>query len=290
LRAVSEVPISTCDLHHPTAAGATRGLHTALSETPPPPPPAPPPSAPPLPSAAVVVADAHLGHSPDSVSDCSFNAFLETVPSLGDHLLINGDLFDFWFEYRAVIPRDAFGTLAALAALRKAGVRLTVTGGNHDRWGGSFWREQMDASFYRESVRVDLGGLPSFVHHGDGLAEQHRGGALMHRLTRNPLTAGAFRWIHPDLGFWLVRRMSRVLGQSTREGEVLERAAEAQAGLARALLAQHPDVRLVVLGHTHRAALEEVAEGKWYLNPGGWMNDRRYAVVTEEGPSLRVFE
>lgn len=243
-----------------------------------------------LPAAAVIVADAHLGHSPESLSDRTFEDFLGNVPTLGNHLVINGDLFDFWFEYRAVIPRAAFPTLAALHAVQRAGVTVTITGGNHDRWGGDFWKHQLGAEFHSESVELELAGLNAMVHHGDGLAEQHRGGAFMHRLTRHPLTAGTFRLIHPDLGFWLVRRMSRVLGQSTREGEVLDRAAAAQAELARRILHERPELNLVVLGHTHRPALEEVEDGRWYLNPGSWMDDRRYAMVTSEGPELRSFE
>ena len=243
-----------------------------------------------LPEAAVIVADAHLGHSPDSASDRAFNSFLESVPAMGNHLVINGDLFDFWFEYRAVIPRSAFSTLAALAAIQKRGVRLTFVGGNHDRWGGRFWQEEMGGEYFRESGEVTLGGHRSLVHHGDGLASEHLGGALMHRITRNPVTAWTFRLIHPDLGFWVVKKMSRVLGQKTRDGAVLNEAAQAQSRLARRMLEERPDIDLVVLGHTHRQAMEEVADGRWYVNSGGWMEDQCFAVVTSDGPELRVYD
>src|SRR5207253_1529099 len=65
------------------------------------------------PESVVIVSDAHLGHAPESVVR-NFHLFLETMPQLGRHLIINGDLFDFWFEYRRVISRDAFPTLSAL--------------------------------------------------------------------------------------------------------------------------------------------------------------------------------
>jgi UDP-2,3-diacylglucosamine pyrophosphatase LpxH len=112
----------------------------------------------------------------------------------------------------------------------------------------------------------------------------------MHAVTRWPPTAAAFRWLHPDLGFPLVQMMSGVLSESTRQGPALDRAAAAQAAWARAHLAHHPAVDLVVLGHTHRAALEEVAPRRWYLNPGPWMQERRYAVLTDDGPVLEVFD
>jgi UDP-2,3-diacylglucosamine hydrolase len=238
--------------------------------------------------AVVVVADAHLGSAHPGDADAFF-AFLDAVPTLGRHLVINGDLFDFWFEYRWVIPRRAFPALAALSRLRALGVSLTLTGGNHDRWGGSFWTRDLGAAFLPAGGGLNLAGWRSFAHHGDGLTEQHWAASMMHRVTRWRLTSAVFRWVHPDLGMGLVHRMSGRLAESTREGPALDRAAAAQAGWARRYLGDHADVDLVLLSHTHRAALECVAPGRWYLNPGPWMDERRYAVVTREGPALAVF-
>ena len=95
----------------------------------------------------VVVADAHLGQVPPTVA-AAFHDFLDCVPQLGDHLLINGDLFDFWFEYQAVIPRKHFPTVAKLQALRAKGIPITFVGGNHDRWGGNFLTEDLGITFY----------------------------------------------------------------------------------------------------------------------------------------------
>src|SRR5712692_7986194 len=125
------------------------------------------------PETVIVVSDAHLGHAPPSVA-AAFGRFLAAVPSLGQHLVINGDLFDFWFEYRRVISREAFPTLVALAELRKEGVALTVTGGNHDRWGGGFWSAELGAPFHANPVEIRLAGLRTFLAHGDGLVEPRR--------------------------------------------------------------------------------------------------------------------
>lgn len=242
-----------------------------------------------LPDAAVIVADAHLGHSPDSPSDLAFPEFLRAVPTLGNHLVLAGDIFDFWFEYKSVIPKGAFPVLSELDALRAQGIRLSVLGGNHDRWGGDFWRRHLGATFIRETLDVDLAGWRAVLHHGDGLTEQHRSAAVMHRVTRHPATALLFRWVHPDVGFWLVRRMSRILGRSTRDGEVLERARRAQEEYARTMLREREDVSLVVLAHTHRSALVAVSEERWYVNPGSWMTDMCYAVVSRDGPRLQQY-
>jgi UDP-2,3-diacylglucosamine hydrolase len=241
-----------------------------------------------VPDTVVVVADAHLGNADPGEAD-AFVRFLEAVPELGRHLLINGDLFDFWFEYRRVIPRRAFPTLAALARLRARGVGLTLTGGNHDRWGGTFWTHDLGAAFLPGGGPLELAGFRVFAHHGDGLSETHVAARVMHTLTRWRLTSALFRLVHPDVGLRLVQAMSGRLAESTRAGPALERAARAQEAWARDYLERHPAVDLVLLSHTHRAALQTVAPGRWYLNPGAWMQERRYAVLTPDGPCLAVF-
>ncbi len=235
------------------------------------------------------MSDAHLGHLRGEVT-AAFHRFLAAVPDMGDHLVVNGDLFDFWCEYRSVIPRACFSTLAALARLRQAGVRLTVTGGNHDRWGADFWSNELDAAFHSRAVELELAGWRAWVAHGDGLAELDLPGKLLHGITGHPWTARVFRWLHPDLGFGLVQRMSQLLAaRRGRQRPAAARAAQALADHARKLLAERPDLDLVVLGHTHSPALESVEGQRWYLNPGAWMDGFRYALVSRAGPELRTF-
>ncbi len=239
-------------------------------------------------SRVVVVADAHLGQVPAAVTE-AFHAFLETVPTLGDALLINGDLFDFWFEYGTVIPSRHFGTAVRLQALRARGVPITFVGGNHDRWGGDFLIEDLGIAFYAGQAEIEVAGRRTFVAHGDGLTEQHWSGAVMHRVTRHPLTIRLFRALHPDLGFWIAHQLSRRLADNTRDQAVLERAARAQAAYARELLERRPELGLVILAHTHRPSLDVLPDGRAYLNPGAWLDGYRYAVVTREGIELKKF-
>ena len=219
----------------------------------------------------------------------SFHRFLQTVPDLGTQLLINGDLFDFWFEYHHVIPRRCFPTLALLSEIRRAGVAITVIGGNHDRWGVGFWESEMGATFVRSETTLDLAGWHAWVAHGDGIAELESRSRWAHALTRHPLTERLFRLIHPDFGFGLVHRMSAYL-EARRDPGLVDHAATAQARFAQARLSERPELNLVVMGHTHRAALEPAGENRWYLNPGAWVDGGRYAVISRDGPELRRFE
>lgn len=239
-------------------------------------------------STAIVVSDAHLSENSGDTAD-AFHRFLLNVPDLCDHLLINGDLFEFWFTYRSVIPRGVFTTLAALTGVRLAGVRLTVTGGNHDAWGGGFWKRELDAEYLAGPNEMALAGWNAWIAHGHGLVELDRTGVLMHRITGHPLTARLFRLIHPDMSFWMVRHLSKHLARRRWDESAIARAAAAQESFATSLLESRPELELVVLGHTHRAALDKVGANRWYLNPGAWIDGYRYAVIGAEGPSLHEF-
>jgi len=243
---------------------------------------------PPPVSRVIVVADAHLGQVPPPVR-AAFHAFLDGVPQPGDHLLIMGDLFDFWFEYSSVIPRKHFATVGKLQEVRARGVPITFVGGNHDRWGGSFFRNDLGIDFFGGEADLDIAGRRAFVAHGDGLTEQHWTGAVMHRFTRHPLTIAVFRVLHPTIGFWIADLFSRHLADNTKDRAVLDRASTAQRKWAADLLARRPDLSLVIMAHTHRPVVDSLPDGRAYLNPGAFLDGGRYAVVTSGNVELKQF-
>jgi len=235
------------------------------------------------------VADAHLGQVPESVAR-AFHSFLDTVPQPGDELVVNGDLFDFWFEYGSVVPRRHLGTVMKLAALVQRGIPVTFLGGNHDRWGGDFLRHDMGIGYHPGGAELVLAGRRALVVHGDGLTEQHWSGALLHWLLRQPVTIALFRLLHPAIGFWIADRLSGTLADNTKDTAVLDRAAAAQAAYAQALLERRRELSLVVMAHTHRARLEHVDGGRVYVNPGAFLDGGRYAVITRDNVELRQFQ
>lgn len=235
----------------------------------------------------VVLSDAHLGAVGPEVEE-ALVAFLDTVPTLGDCLLVNGDLFDFWFSYRRVIPRQGFHVAAALSRVRQR-IPVVMTGGNHDRWGEDFWQRDLAIAFHPIEVRFGIGSREVLAIHGDGLTEQYWTAQLMYHLTRSRLTIALWKAMHPDWGFWLVDKMSRGLGYGTRASTVLDAAAEKQRVWAERKLDEEPSVGLIVMGHTHRPTVVDTADGRQYLNPGAWMEGFRYAIATEHGATLHHY-
>jgi UDP-2,3-diacylglucosamine hydrolase len=235
----------------------------------------------------VVVSDAHLGVAPPAIEEALLD-FLDACPTLGDCLLVNGDLFDFWFTYSRVIPRRGFHVAAALARLRGR-MPIVMVGGNHDRWDSQFWERDLKLCFNPRRATFEVGQRTVTAIHGDGLAEPRWQAKLIHRLIQHPATAAVYRVLHPDLGLRLVDLLSPVLGDHTVNEAKLERAAMRQREWAEQLLAQEPGVGLLIMGHTHRAVLAEPTAGRQYLNPGAWFDGFRYAVATESGAELRRF-
>ncbi len=237
--------------------------------------------------ALVVVSDAHLGATPPSVEE-SFLAFLDAVPDLGDCLLINGDLFDFWFSYSRVIPRRGFPVAAALARLA-ARLPVLMVGGNHDRWGGDFWEREAGLRFDPRRLDFHVGSRRFAAIHGDGLSEPRLRDSLLHSLINNPVTAGLYRTLHPEIGLRLVEWLSPHLGDHTPVEARLRDAALRQRTWAAQLLAAEPELDAVIMGHTHRPEIAEITPGKRYINSGAWFEGYRYALVTETTAELRQF-
>jgi UDP-2,3-diacylglucosamine hydrolase len=235
----------------------------------------------------VVVSDAHLGVAPPAVEEALLE-FLDTVPQLGDCLLINGDLFDFWFSYSRVIPRRGFHVASALARLRRR-IPIVMVGGNHDRWGSQFWEQDLGLQFEPRRATFEIGQRRVAAIHGDGLSEPRWQARLIHGLIQHPATAAVYRVLHPDLGLRLVDALSPLLGDHTIDESKLARAAARQTEWATQLLATEESVGLVIMGHTHRPVLNEPMVGRQYLNPGAWFDGFRYAIATETGAELKRY-
>lgn len=236
-------------------------------------------------NATVLASDAHLGAVPPE-NERAFLDFLRAVPELGDELILNGDLFDFWFEYRTVIPRGHFPVLRALADLVDGGIPVRLVGGNHDAWGGAFLRDAVGVHLVDGPLVTLVRGLRTYLAHGDGLGEGDRGYRLLKRAIRSRLGALAFRLLHPDAGARIVRRVSGTGQRHDRGPGAEEERAARLSEHAAALLRENPDLDLVAFGHVHRPELREVEPGRYYLNSGDWIHHFTFGRIRRSGLEL----
>jgi UDP-2,3-diacylglucosamine hydrolase len=237
-----------------------------------------------LTSPCYVISDTHLGVAPPAVERRVLE-FLRALPGGAGSLVINGDLFDFWFEWKTVIPRPHFRILGALADLRDAGVDVLMLGGNHDSWGGDVLTRDVGVTYRLGGWSGLLADWRAQVEHGDGLrAQEDRGYRALRAVLRNPLAIRAFRLLHPD---WATRLARGTSAASRRhqpwggdEGAGLRRVAHAR-------LRAQPSLELLVFGHSHAAALERVQGAGVYANAGTWLTEPTFLVITPEAIELR---
>jgi UDP-2,3-diacylglucosamine hydrolase len=230
------------------------------------------------------MSDAHLGAAP-SDREREIVAFLEYARRTAGSVVINGDLFDFWFEWRTVMPRGHVRVLGALAALADAGKPLVMIAGNHDAWGGDVLTREIGAQLVHGDWDGELAGWRAHIAHGDGLREREdRRYRAFRRVMRHPLAIRAFGALHPDLATRLAS------GTSTRSRT--HRESDGGTGLravAHGYLAAHRETELVVFGHSHVAMLERVLAGGVYANPGAWADRPAYLVIRPERIELRAW-
>lgn len=235
-----------------------------------------------LPSPCYIVSDTHLGAAPPATEQALL-AFLRSLHGRAGSLVINGDLFDFWFEWQHVIPRVGYRVVAALADLRESGVELVWVAGNHDCWGGDFIRDEIGATYVLGAWTGLAAGWRVRFEHGDGLRPvEDRKYRALRTAIRHPASIWLYRRLHPDLG-------SRLATGSAHASRQLPRARDEGAGLravAMQLLDRERDIELLVFGHSHVPALERAAGGGVYANGGSWLFDPTYLCLRPDTVSL----
>jgi len=231
------------------------------------------------------MSDAHLGFADASV-ERRVVSFFRHVASTGGSLIINGDLFEFWFEWRTVIPRSGFRALAALADAVDAGIPVTMIAGNHDCWGGEVLRDDAGIDYRFGPIVDSTAGWRTHIEHGDGLRPvEDKRYRMLRRVLRNGLAIRAFRWLHPDLATPLAT------GSSHASRTYVAR--DAGRGLhdaATRIATDDPSLELIILGHSHVATLERLPGGTIYANPGSWLDAPTFLRITDDCVALRRWD
>ncbi len=221
----------------------------------------------------VFFSDAHLGNDNTSQSRRRTEllcTFLAGLPGRAEVAIILGDLFDFYFEYRSVIPARYLRVLGALETLTRAGVRTYYVAGNHDFWLGRLFTDTLGVSVEPDALLLNREGEQNchvLAAHGDGLGEGDTGYKILKALLRNKMLIGAFRLIHPDWGYAIAELTSRTSRKHTARHQ--DRRVEASARTGQALLAADNELDTVILAHTHTPDDRRFESGR-YLNTGDW--------------------
>ncbi|MDC6387960.1 UDP-2,3-diacylglucosamine diphosphatase [Maribacter sp. PR1] len=234
--------------------------------------------------------DNHLGAPNSEASfprEKKFVAWLDEIKTDAGALFLLGDLFDFWFEYRTVVPKGFIRTLGKLAELSDTGIPIYYFVGNHDLWMDGYFEEELNIPVFHKPQQFLINEVSFFVGHGDGLGPHDKGYKRMKRVFTNPVAKWFFRWLHPDLGVKVAQYFSvknklisgdddaKFLGE---ENEWLVQYAK------RKLETEHYDH--FIFGHRHLPLEISLSENSKYTNTGDWINYFTYAVF--EGQNLKL--
>ena len=201
-------------------------------------------------------------------------AFLRSILPLTEQLFILGDLFDFWFEYKTVIPKGFHRTLTVLQDFTERDIPVHYLAGNHDYWMGDYFRTELGVQLHLDPFDVVADGKRIHMHHGDGLAGNDLGYRLIKPILRNRINIKLYRWLHPDIGVPLARGSSRTSREYTSDKKFGED--KGMIEYAEGRIAGGAD--MVVMGHRHRPYMKPLGEGV-YVNLGDWISCNSYGAL-----------
>lgn len=219
-----------------------------------------------------------------------FIKWLNSIKDDADVLFLVGDLFDFWFEYKTVVPRGFIRVLGKLAELKDSGIEIYFFTGNHDLWMDDYFEKELGIPVYHRPQEFTFGGKSFLIGHGDGLGPGDKGYKRMKKVFTNPFSKWLFRWLHPDIGIKLAQYLS-VKNKLISGDEDVKFLGEENEWLVlyskRKLETKHYDY--LIFGHRHLPMVINVGPNSEYVNLGDWIVYFTYAVFKDGKLELKKF-
>jgi UDP-2,3-diacylglucosamine hydrolase len=237
------------------------------------------------------LSDFHLGvpdHDSSLEREKLLVRFLEEIKNDAAEIFVVGDMFDFWYEYRKVVPKGHVRLLGKLAELSDTGIPLHFFVGNHDMWMRDYFQKELNMKVYFEPAEFERNGKKFFIGHGDGLGPGDHGYKRLKKIFRNPVCKWLFGIFPPVLGVGLANYMSRRSRMQTTEEKFLGEDKEWLIIYAREVLKQKK-VDFFVFGHRHLAIDYRLNDASRYINLGDWIRFFTYAVFDGEIMLLKSY-
>jgi len=227
------------------------------------------------------LSDFHLGapdYSSSLVREKLIVKFLDQAKEDAAIIFLVGDLFDFWYEYRQVVPKGYVRLLGKLAELSDAGIQMHLFVGNHDMWMKDYFQKELNITVYFEPKEFEFNGKKFLIGHGDGLGPGDHGYKALKKVFRNPVSQFLFGILPPYIGIGLANFFSRKSRQSTGQNEE-HFYGEANEWLITyckdQLRLKHYD--FLIFGHGHLPIDFSLGNGSRYINLGDWIRYYTYA-------------
>ena len=237
--------------------------------------------------------DQHFGAPTAKLSkirEQKFVSWLDTIKNDAEVIFLLGDLFDFWFEYKKVVPKGFIRVLGKLAELRDSGIQIYFFVGNHDLWMEDYFETELNIPTYRKPKEFTFNNKLFLIGHGDGLGPGDKGYKRMKKVFTNPFSKWLYKWLHPDIGVTLAQYLS-VKNKLISGEEDVKFLGEENEWLVhycnRKLTKKQYD--FFVFGHRHLPMEIELTKNSKYINTGDWISHFTYAIFDGEEMVLKSY-
>ncbi len=238
--------------------------------------------------------DNHLGAPTQEESrprEHKFVTWLDTIKQDAAAIFLLGDLFDFWFEYKTVVPKGFTRTLGKLAELTDSGIPVYYFVGNHDLWMKDYFKTELNIPVYHKPKEFIFNNKHFFVGHGDGLGPGDKGYKRMKKVFTSPISKWLFKWLHPDIGVKLGQYLSVKNKLISGDDDVVFLGEEKEwlvQYCKRKLKDKHRDY--FVFGHRHLPMDIELTSNSKYINLGDWITHFTYGEFSGSMLTLKHFK
>ena len=238
--------------------------------------------------------DQHLGaptREESYVREQKFVRWLDIVKQDAEAIFLLGDLFDFWYEYKTVVPKGFVRVLGKIAEIRDSGIPIHFFVGNHDLWMRDYFEKELNIPVYHSQKEFIFHNKNFLIGHGDGLGPGDKGYKRMKKFFTNSFSKWLFRWLHPDLGMKLGNYLSlkNKLISGDEDVSFLGEENEWLVQYARKKLTEkHYDYFL--FGHRHLPMEIDLGKNSKYVNTGDWITHFTYAVFDSQELTLKTFK
>ncbi len=240
------------------------------------------------------LSDFHLGtpnHASSLEREKCIVQFLEEIRSTAAEIFIVGDIFDFWFEYRKVVPKGYVRLLGKLAELTDSGIPVHFFVGNHDMWMNDYFQKELNIPIYFEPKVFERNGKKILVGHGDGLGPGDERYKFLKKIFRNKIANILFGLLPPVIGMALANYLSNKskAANGIEEGQFYGEKKEWLIQYCKEELQKEP-YDFFVFGHRHLPIDFRLNEKSRYINLGDWINYFTYASFDENGMELSSYK
>ena len=237
--------------------------------------------------------DQHFGAPTAELSlprEKKFVAWLDEIKQDAEVLFIVGDLFDFWFEYKTVVPKGFVRVLGKLAELSDSGIQIHFFVGNHDLWMRDYFQTELNIPVYYDNKEFTFNNKTFLIGHGDGKGPGDMGYKYMKKVFVHPVSKWFFGWLHPDIGVGLAQYLSVKNKLISGESDVKFLGEDNEWLIIyakRKLETKHFDY--LVFGHRHLPMIYPLNPNANYVNLGDWITYFTYAVFDGENFELKNY-